>query len=175
MQVEAKWYYNGYTPSFEEYINNAWSSISGPVIQVHAYFLLGENIAKEALEWLKDYPDLIRWSSMAFRFANDLGTSTDELERGDVSKSVQCFMHESGVSEKIALEHIKHLIAELWKKMNKDRVSSRFPQLFTSFAINIPRAAQCIYQYGDGYGVPDIDTKEQVLSLFIEPIPLIED
>jgi len=36
--MEAKWYYNGYTPSLQEYIENAWISSSAPTILVHAYF-----------------------------------------------------------------------------------------------------------------------------------------
>ncbi|GMY06370.1 myrcene synthase, chloroplastic-like, partial [Fagus crenata] len=30
--LEAKWYYNGYTPTFQEYIETAWISISAPTI-----------------------------------------------------------------------------------------------------------------------------------------------
>ncbi|KAF8411658.1 hypothetical protein HHK36_004216 [Tetracentron sinense] len=172
--AEATWYYNGYTPTLEEYINNALISVSGPLIQVHAYFLLGGKITKEAIEYLMGYQNLIRWSSVTFRLADDLGTATDEIKRGDVPKSIQCYMHESGVSEEIAREHINHLIAEMWKKMNKDMVSSHFPLHFTSLGVNTARTAQCFYLYGDGYGIPDRETKEQVLSMWIEPIPLME-
>ncbi|KAF8364597.1 hypothetical protein HHK36_033432 [Tetracentron sinense] len=173
--VEAKWYYTGYRPSLEEYMNNAWISIMGNVIHVHAYFFLGIKITKEALECLMEYPNLVRWSNLVVRFADDLGTSTDELERGDVPKSIQCYMHESGVSEETAREHIKHLIRDTMKKMNKDRVaSSPFPQPFISAAVNATRTAQFMYQYGDGHGVPDQETKERVFSLLVEPIPLME-
>ncbi|KAF8377150.1 hypothetical protein HHK36_030523 [Tetracentron sinense] len=173
--VEAKWYYTGYKPSLEEYMNNAWISVSINVVHVHAYFLLGIEITKEAVEFLMKYPNLLRWSNMVIRFADDLGTSTDELERGDVPKSIQCYMHDSGVSEEIAREHIKHLIRDTLKKMNKDRVaSSPFPQPFISAAVNATRTAQFMYQYGDGHGVPDHETKERVLSLLVEPISLME-
>ncbi|OVA14469.1 Terpene synthase [Macleaya cordata] len=64
---------------------------------------LGNEISKEASECLKNNnPDLLRWSSMIVRLADDLGTSTDELARGDVAKSIQCYMHQTGVSEFIA-------------------------------------------------------------------------
>jgi (-)-alpha-terpineol synthase len=73
--LEAKWYYNGYTPSFQEYIENAWVSIAAPVILVHAYFLVTNPITNEALDCLEQYLDIIRWSSMILLFADDLGTS----------------------------------------------------------------------------------------------------
>ncbi|KAF8377063.1 hypothetical protein HHK36_030436 [Tetracentron sinense] len=174
--VEAKWYNIGYRPSLEEYMNNAWISVGGNVVQVHAYFLMGIKITNEALECLMGYPNLVRWPNFVLRYADDLATSKDELERGDVPKSIQCYMHESGNSEEIAREHIKHLLRDTLKKMNKDRVSSSpFPQPFISVAVNVARTAQFMYQYGDGFGVPDRETKERVLSLLIEPISLLED
>ncbi|EEF40187.1 (R)-limonene synthase, putative [Ricinus communis] len=75
--VEAKWYYSGYTPTLQEYMDNAWISISAPVNLVHTYFLEGSPITNEALKCMKDYPDIIRWSAIILRFANDLGTSSD--------------------------------------------------------------------------------------------------
>ncbi|XP_057484919.1 (-)-alpha-terpineol synthase-like [Actinidia eriantha] len=32
--LEAKWYYSGYTPTFQEYMENAWISISAPVFAI---------------------------------------------------------------------------------------------------------------------------------------------
>ncbi|XP_050225769.1 terpene synthase 10-like isoform X2 [Mercurialis annua] len=57
--LEAKWYYSGYTPSLQEYIDNAWISISAPLILVHAYFLLKTPITDDALKCLNEYPDII--------------------------------------------------------------------------------------------------------------------
>ncbi|OVA10095.1 Terpene synthase [Macleaya cordata] len=145
--VEANWFYNGYTPTLEEYMNNAWISISGPTAQTHAYFLLGDEM-----------------------------TNKDELERGDVPKSIQCYMHHTGSSERIAREHIKNLINDNWKKMNMDQAaaSCKFPRSFINTTQNIARTAQLIYQYGDGYGVPDSETKDWIMSIVVEPIPCFE-
>ncbi|KAJ6908436.1 terpene synthase 12 [Populus alba x Populus x berolinensis] len=73
---EAKWSCNNITPSFEEYLENAWRSVSGTVILIHAYFLLGENISKRALDYLVNYDELLRWPSVIFRLCNDLATSS---------------------------------------------------------------------------------------------------
>ncbi|PIA45591.1 hypothetical protein AQUCO_01600063v1 [Aquilegia coerulea] len=98
----------------------------------------------------------------------------DEIARGDNPKSIQCFMHETGASEEAAREHIKYLINEAWKKMNKARVANYafLDEPFISSAPNLVRQAQCMYQYGDGHGIPDQETKDRIKSLFIEPIPL---
>ncbi|KAL7233761.1 hypothetical protein ACSBR1_017382 [Camellia fascicularis] len=172
--VEAKWNYSGYIPTSEEYMNNAWISISAPVILTHAYFLCTNPITKEGLECLEKYPNMIRWSATILRLADDLGTSSDELIKGDIPKSIQCHMHETGVSEEDAREHIKYLIGETWKKMNRDRVmDSPFSQTFIEIAMNLARMAQCMYQYGDGHCAQGRETEDRILSLLIKPISII--
>ncbi|GAY68626.1 hypothetical protein CUMW_265570 [Citrus unshiu] len=166
--VEAKWYNNGYIPTLQEYMENAWISISAPVILVHAYTYTANPITKEGLEFVKDYPNIIRWSSIILRLADDLGTSSDELKRGDVHKSIQCYMHEAGVSEREAREHIHDLIAQTWMKMNSDRFGNPHfvSDVFVGIAMNLARMSQCMYQFGDGHGhgVQEITKARTVLS-----------
>ncbi|KAM7500250.1 hypothetical protein LguiA_024664 [Lonicera macranthoides] len=173
--VEAKWYHNGYTPTLEEYLENAWISISGPTVLMHAYFFVSNHHSKDALECPEKYSNLIRWSSIILRLTDDLGTSQDEIKRGDNPKSIQCYMRETGASEEKAREHIHCLISETWKKMNGDRVveDSPFNQIFVQTALNMARMGQCMYQHGDGHGNEYVDTKDRVISLIIEPISLV--
>ncbi|XP_077251530.1 alpha-terpineol synthase, chloroplastic-like isoform X2 [Tasmannia lanceolata] len=169
--VEAKWYSNGYIPTLDEYLDNAWISISGSVILAHAFVSAKPKITKEALECIDNYPNLLRWSSMILRLCDDLGTSTAELERGDVSKSIQCYMHETGAPEEVAREHIRGLISDMWKKMNKDSLScSPLSEPIITAALDLARIAQCYYQYSDGFGIPNNETKERAISLLAEPI-----
>ncbi|WP_083452442.1 terpene synthase family protein [Candidatus Burkholderia verschuerenii] len=67
-----------YTPTLQEYLDNAWISIAAPVQLVHAYFatLSDHPIATEALESLDKYRDIIRYSAMILRLGDDLGTSS---------------------------------------------------------------------------------------------------
>ncbi|RXH75979.1 hypothetical protein DVH24_042766 [Malus domestica] len=51
---EIMWCYNKHTPTFEEYIDNAWILVSGVVFLVHTYFLLNPKITKQALECLEN-------------------------------------------------------------------------------------------------------------------------
>ncbi|XP_058072943.1 alpha-terpineol synthase, chloroplastic-like [Magnolia sinica] len=173
--LEAKWYNSGYTPGLEEYLSNAWVTASGPIILFHVYFLMGENITKEALDCIGSYPNLIRCPSIIYRLTDDLETSANERERGDVPKSIQCHMHETGVSEDVAQEYIGGLINDTWKNINEDLdlvANSPFPKSLVGPSINLARMAHCMYQYGDGYGVPDQHTKDHIKSLLVQPIPL---
>ena len=85
-------------------------------------------------------------------------------------------MNETGASEEDAHEYIRCLISAIWKKINEERAkTSPFPKTFIEIIFNIVRVAHCMYQYGDGYGVGNPETKDCLSSLFVQPIPLHKD
>ncbi|KAJ8549686.1 hypothetical protein K7X08_033393 [Anisodus acutangulus] len=171
--LEVRWYQRGYTPSLDEFLRNAWITNTGPVLIMHAYFCITNPIKEEELECLKHYPAIIYSPSLILRLVNDLATSPDEIKKGDYLKSIQCYMHESRSSEENARNYIKNLIDQAWKKMNGDILRDQsFSEDFRRSAINLARIAQCMYQHGDGFGIPDRETKDRIHSLFFEPIPL---
>ncbi|KAH0468357.1 hypothetical protein IEQ34_003390 [Dendrobium chrysotoxum] len=89
--VEARWYYIGYCPTFEEYLDNAWISVASPLASVMA-LCLSENLTNLSLESFDFYPSIIRQSSIIFRLYNDLGTSKDSFKlfcSGQVKKRVR--------------------------------------------------------------------------------------
>nr|GMD18121.1 (-)-alpha-terpineol synthase-like [Ipomoea batatas] len=171
--VEAKWYNNGITPSLKEYLENALVSISGPLLILQAYISIANPIKMEDLQHLVTYPSIIRYPSLILRLTDDLGTSPDEMARGDTSKSIQCYMQETGRSEDDAHNMMREMVEETWKKMNKEiLMDTHFCRDYVHTAMNLARISQCMYQYGDGYGRPDGVTKDRIKSLFFEPIPL---
>ncbi|MBA0754766.1 hypothetical protein Gogos_020857, partial [Gossypium gossypioides] len=118
----------------------------------------------------ENYSNIVYQSSVIVRLANDLGTSSYELKRGDILKSVQCYMHESGASEEEAREHIRKLIDSTWKKINEDHSKLPFSRKFIEITKNITRVSLLMYQNGDGHGIENEETKDRVLSLFVHPI-----
>nr|QIZ63908.1 TPS [Primula forbesii] len=174
--LEAKWFHSGYKPTFDEYMNIAWISGAAPLMLVHDYILVTKPLKKENLEFLEEKHKTIKWAAIIFRLTNDLATSSDEMKRGDVLKSIQCYMHETGASEEAARKHMKHLINESWMDINKYLLSEESPSISKTFigtAMNLVRMAQCMYQFGDGHSSQDNETQNRVLSLIIDPIPLI--
>ncbi|KAI4295389.1 hypothetical protein L6164_035439 [Bauhinia variegata] len=173
---EAKWQRDKDLPTFEDYLNNAWVSVSGVVILVHSYFMLNHHsITKEALDSLQNHHNLLRTPSTIFRLCNDLGTSTAELQRGEAASSIVCYMNENGnsMSEECAYRDIGSLLDQTWKKMNKAGiVDSPFPKTFKDRAINLARISQYTYLNGDGHGAPDTTSENRIRSLIIEPITL---
>ncbi|XP_056161804.1 (E,E)-alpha-farnesene synthase-like [Syzygium oleosum] len=170
---EAKWDNMGYTPSLEEYLNNAWTSSSGPLILSHACYFTGHMKLDDAADLLQRNKDLIYNVSMIIRLCNDLGTSTAERDRGDAPSSVVCYMREANVSEDVARKHIKVLINQAWKRINArcfGNAETPFLRPFIIVTVNAARVAHMLYQFGDGFGVQDGDIRQQILSIVIKPL-----
>ncbi|KAH8502493.1 hypothetical protein H0E87_013973 [Populus deltoides] len=174
--VEARWFSSKYSPTLSEYLENARTSIGSPAALAHAYMLLGSPIAQSSLmDCFKHGSDqLIYWSSLITRLSDDLGTYTAESERGDVTKSIQCCMIEKGASEKESKEHIKGLINQAWKELNKENSKCSLPKPLVNMSLNMARTAQCIFQFGDGIGTSTGVTRDRLTSLIVEPIPVKE-
>ncbi|KAG6425110.1 hypothetical protein SASPL_115534 [Salvia splendens] len=95
----------------------------------------------------------------------------NEMERGDVAESIQCYMKESGASVEEAREHARFLIWKSWKRMNEERVTdSHFSKEFIKKAVDLGRMAQYMYQLGDGHGIQNPLIKDRISSLFFKPI-----
>ncbi|KAH0468478.1 hypothetical protein IEQ34_003511 [Dendrobium chrysotoxum] len=117
--VEVRWFYNGYFPTFAKYLDNAWISVANPLGSVME-LCLSENLTNLSLESFDFYPSIIRQSSIIFQLYNDLETSKGDLRRGDVSKSIQCYMNEKHVSELEAHKCLKNIINKCWRELNRE-------------------------------------------------------
>ncbi|XVF88976.1 hypothetical protein PTKIN_Ptkin19aG0094700 [Pterospermum kingtungense] len=171
--LEAKWYHSGYKPTLQEYLDNAWISIGGLILLGHAY-LVTDSITKDGLQSFEEYgPNIIYCSTMILRLKDDLATSLYVIKRGDIPKSIQCYVNDCGASEEEAREHIRKLIDAVWKKMNEDRMAeSPFSQKFIEVCMNLGRMSHCMYQYDeDGHSIEDGETKDRVLSLLVHSVP----
>ncbi|KAJ8765354.1 hypothetical protein K2173_012051 [Erythroxylum novogranatense] len=172
--LESRWSFNGHTPTLEEYLDNAWISTSGPVVLLHTYFTSVTSITERELESVRQWSDIIRLSSMVFRLANDLGTSSKEFKKGDIPKSIQCHMYETEASEPESRAHVRNLIGEIWKKMNSGAVNPSSSRKFVRIITNMARTAQFMYQHGDGFGFVDPEIKNRILAILVHPISNFE-
>ncbi|KAM7500894.1 hypothetical protein LguiA_025308 [Lonicera macranthoides] len=173
--VEAQWYNKGYTPSLQEYLDNGWISSSGPVLSLHVLFSVTHEVQlqEQVTYLLQKTQDLVHYTSLIIRLCNDEGTSAAELERGDAPSSILCFMREANASEEAARKHIRSVISNTWKKINKECIiQSPLLKPFVKYTTNTARVAHFIYQNGDGFGVQDRETRDQISSLLVEPLVL---
>ncbi|KAL3754483.1 hypothetical protein ACJRO7_001681 [Eucalyptus globulus] len=172
---EVYWYNKGIKPTLKEYMDVAVDSIGGLILMLDSYFLTTDEVTEEGLDYVSKIPGVMHSSARILRFNDDLSTSSHELARGDNSKALECYMNETGASEEAAREHIKHLVRETWKKMNKE-VFEDYPfsgfKPFLGSCMNMARASHCFYDYGDGHGLPGHQTKDHLVSTIFESVPL---
>ncbi|XP_074567915.1 monoterpene synthase 8, chloroplastic-like [Curcuma longa] len=168
--VEAKWSHRSYTPTLQEYLDNAWISASCHVFLTHAY-CTSPYLTKQDLENFNAYPKLLQHSSVIFRLNNDLVESESS---GDAS-SIHSLMQEKGVSEAEARGEVKKMIMDNWKAMNGDRVNYTcgFEENFKICAINLARMSHFFYRNIDRYSeAADGEIKNAVTSILEEHITL---
>ncbi|KAJ6333677.1 hypothetical protein OIU77_009533 [Salix suchowensis] len=175
MFKEAEWFDEGYTPSLQEYLSNAWVSSSGTVLSAHSFFsVMTELETEETSNFPEKNQDLVHSISLIIRLCNDLGTYVAEQERGDAASSVMCYMREVNVSEQVSRNHINNIIQKTWKKIN-GQCFTKSPtlRLFVNISTNMARVVHYLYQHGDGFGVQDRhENKKQILALLVEPLKL---
>ena len=102
----------------------------------------------------------------------------NELKRGDVPKSIQCYMMDKGVSEEVAREDMISLMKMKWAAVMKCRFADDIPLdwSFVEMVLNLVRTAHCFYNAGDdGHGIEDGLTEHRISSLFTHPIPLLQE
>ncbi|KAG8370963.1 hypothetical protein BUALT_Bualt13G0037800 [Buddleja alternifolia] len=100
---------------------------------------------------------------MITRLLDDIGTTPVEMERGDVPKTIQCYMKETGVFDKEAQEYTMFLINETWKNLNGEPIEdSPFSQDFITCSINMGRVTHYVYQHGDEQCVQGPDDGSQL-------------
>lgn len=73
--VEAKWFHKRYTPSFDEYMDNAWVTISVVAVASNMFVLTNQKMTKENLALIENIGELLHTFAYAFRLIDDLGTA----------------------------------------------------------------------------------------------------
>ncbi|XP_058091520.1 probable terpene synthase 11 [Magnolia sinica] len=170
--VEAKWCSKGYVPTLEDYLENGVTTGGTYMALVHAFFLIGQDLTVESVDFLEPYPKIFSCSGRILRLWDDLGTSRDEQERGDVASSMECYMKENGVSsDEEARKHVRRFIHNLWKELNGELLAQTpIPSAITEACFNLSRTAQIIYQHGDDDRLSGVE--DHIQSLIMKPIKL---
>ncbi|XWS10348.1 hypothetical protein CRYUN_Cryun39dG0069400 [Craigia yunnanensis] len=172
---EARWLHSGYNPTADEYLENAWHSIGIPISMVYGVFgVIGHSINEYLSEFVEHWSesDLVRLPAYIVRLLDDLNTAKIEMERGESMNFIHLYMIEKGASEEEASDHVKGLIRNLWKKLNKAIVkdSHRAPDI-VNVSVEMTRCTHRIYQYGDWFGIQSKKNQDCVKSI-LEPIQM---
>ncbi|CAI9280139.1 unnamed protein product [Lactuca saligna] len=171
--VEAEWVKRGTEPNLKDYIENGVKTAGTYMALVHLFFLIGEGVTTENIKTLTDsYPSFFSISGTILRLWDDLGTSKEEQERGDVASSIQLLMKEKNITcEEEGRKQILQFIDSSWKELNKTLVvPNTLPISLIRIALNMARASQVVYQHEESSYFSRVDN--HVKSLFFAPIQI---
>ncbi|XXG83105.1 hypothetical protein AAC387_Pa10g0940 [Persea americana] len=171
--IEAQWSNSGHVPTLEEYMTNALMSSGYPMLSVVSYVGMGDVATKEAFDWGVSMPKLIEVAAAISRLKNDITSNQLEQERVHVASIIQLYMNENGSTYEEACEKCRRMAADAWKDINKECLKPLpAPMPILMRIVNLTRAIEVFYHHRDGYTNPTYETKERVLSVLVNPIPV---
>ncbi|KAF8030060.1 hypothetical protein BT93_E2476 [Corymbia citriodora subsp. variegata] len=165
--VEARWLASGHSPTTQDYLDNAIVSSGVHVLLVHLFFLLGERINPKSVGHLENVPEIVSSTATILRLWDDLGSAKDEFQEGRDGSYVECYKQEfQGSSEEVARDHVKKMISEAWKRLNKACLYPRlFPKSFCKASLNTARMVPLMYNYDDSHSLPLLEHHMKSLLL----------
>lgn len=78
-------------------------------------------------------------------------------------------MNETGASKEEARRHIKNLVNETWKGLNRDLFNDKH-RPFTRASQNLARASHWIYRYGGGHDIRSREARGHLLLILVRPV-----
>ncbi|KAM4105628.1 hypothetical protein ACB094_04G005800 [Castanea mollissima] len=170
---EAKWFYQNYIPTMEEYMHVALISSGLPMLTTISFVGMGDIVTKEAFDWSFSNPKIITASSVIGRLMDDMESHKFEQERGHAPSAVECYMKQHGVSEQVVHDEFNRQVANAWKDINEECIRPTVvPMPLLMRCLNLTRVLDIIYKEGDNYTHVGKEMKDNVASVLIDPIPI---
>nr|QWB49539.1 terpene synthase 5 [Aquilaria sinensis] len=170
--TEARWFSQNYTPTLEEYLKLGIHTSTCPVLTVSSLLGMGDDISRDAFEWVLSTPKIVIASSQIGRLVDDIVSHEFEKKRGHADTAVECYMKEYGATEQEAVKELYKRIENAWKDMNEELLRpTEVPMAVLMQVLNFTRCNHVVYVDTDAYTFPDY-LKDFVAALFIHQLPL---
>ncbi|ESQ30641.1 hypothetical protein EUTSA_v10012075mg, partial [Eutrema salsugineum] len=156
----AKWARAGYLPSIDEYLDVAGVEIAVYFTLAGILMAMDHNICKkEAYDWLKSREKLAKAMTIKAR--------VDDMSRGYVTNSVNCYKKQYGVTEEEAFRGLRQMVADGDKLMNEEFLKPiNVPHEVLKLFHDTLRAINVSYDKDDGFTRPGKHLKSHITSMF---------
>nr|QJA18336.1 terpene synthase 21 [Andrographis paniculata] len=171
--VEAKWFIEGFMPSFDEYMSNGF--ITSTYYLLAATSFVGIDYAtKQDFDWLKNKPKIQVANVTICRVVDDIATYDIEKKRGQSVTGIECYMKDYGVCEEEAMEAFQDIAENGWKDINKELVDEKSVSIdILTRVVNLSRLIDVVYKHNqDGYTHPEKLLKPLITALLVQPLHL---
>ncbi|KAL2476203.1 Alpha-humulene/(-)-(E)-beta-caryophyllene synthase [Abeliophyllum distichum] len=166
---EAKWTYDQYVPTMEEYMKVALVSGAYMMLSTSSLVGMGELATKEAFEWISSEPLLVRASSIICRLMDDMVGHGFEQK----ISAVECYINENGASKEEAFAVFQTQVTNAWKDINQECFHpTAVPMAVLMRVVNLARVINLLYKDIDAYTDPKTKLKGFITSILVQPITI---
>nr|QIB02636.1 terpene synthase [Taiwania cryptomerioides] len=170
---DAEWIAKDYHPTLDEYLKNAISSSTIPVVTLFPMVLIDTLLPDDILERVSRFEyDVV----MGCRLIDDCKDFQEQQDHGENASWLDCYMRDSpGTTMEQALEHASILIESHMEQLSKD---------FLFYGKDIPKCCKrvyfdCMYRWVaflwreiDGFSNSSNGTKDDIRKILMNPITL---
>ncbi|XP_031116633.1 (-)-germacrene D synthase-like [Ipomoea triloba] len=169
---ESKWYNDGCSPTFEEYMKVALVTSGYTMLATTSLVGMQEDfLTKEAFDWMISGPLIVRASEIVGRLMDDITGYEFEQQRGHFESSVQIFMKEYGKSKEETTTELQERVINAWKDINQECLKPTvFPMPILTRILNLTRVIDLLYHDGDLYTHSKTKLKQIITSTLVNPI-----
>ncbi|KAL0399305.1 UNVERIFIED_CONTAM: Beta-caryophyllene synthase [Sesamum radiatum] len=169
---EAKWSYNKYMPTMEEYMKVAIVSSGYTMLSTTSLVGMGNLVTKTDFDWITSEPRLVLACSTIGRLANDLAGHGFEKK----PTAVECYMKENGASKEEAFAELGKQVTKAWKDINQECLRPRVPVSMPVLmrALNLACATHIFYvEDNDEYTNSKVNIKDIIHDVLVEPLVIV--
>nr|GMD50352.1 (-)-germacrene D synthase-like [Ipomoea batatas] len=169
---ESKWYNDGCSPTFEEYMKVALITSGYTMLATTSLVGMQEDfLTKEAFDWMISGPLIVRASEIVGRLMDAITGYEFEQQRGHFESSVQIFMKEYGKSKEETTTELQEQVINAWKYINQECLKPTvFPMPILTRILNLTRVIDLLYHDGDLYTHSKTKLKHIITSTLVNPI-----
>ncbi|CAF2235823.1 hypothetical protein HID58_029536 [Brassica napus] len=169
----AKWAHAAHLPSFEEYMEAAELEITVCAVLGGCFMSLGKMATKEAYEWLKSRPRLVKSLCVRCRLMNDIYGLEEDMSRGLITNAVNCYMKQYGVTKQDALRELHKMVADTDNIINEELLTTTcVSRLVLKTFTGLAQSITVCYNGYEGFTFPEGKIKEYMTSVFVDQIRL---
>ncbi|GER53347.1 germacrene-D synthase [Striga asiatica] len=169
---EAKWFYNKYTPTMEEYMKVALISSGYMMLSTTSLVGLGDLVTREDIDWVSNEPVIVQASSTIARLMDDIAGYGFETKLS----AVHCYMKQNGVTEIDAVNELEEQVEKAWKDINLECLGPKKVSWRVIKNVgNLARLINLVYADEDGYTNPKAKVKDYITCVLIEPVTIGDD
>ncbi|KAI3706246.1 hypothetical protein L6452_23857 [Arctium lappa] len=171
--MEAKWLHEGYIPTVDEHMSNAFVSSGYSMLTTTCFVGMGEMVTDESFKWALKSPPIVKASCAIARLMDDISSHKEEQERDHVASSVESYMKQYDVTEEHAYKLIRKHINDAWKDISRESlICTDVAMPLIMRVINLTRVMDVLYKNKDNFTHVGEEVIGHIKSLLVHDISL---